>query len=284
MSVLCDFIESHSEAVAQRWTSDVAAARQPGIAPDPALAELMSAFIAHLVTALRAAPGAMPPHRHARTGSEAQEHGLLIGVVLDLVERAGVSVPVSEIRQLTTIVLAAMVAAPSAVAEQHKLSAIFRESPAAMAFFQEPDHVIEMVNPSYAAIFEGRARLGRRLLDAVPALADQPFPALLSQVYTSGESFTGHEELAQLIRRPGGPLEDRYDDFTYVRINDAEGAADGGNVTAIALTAFARAEDAERALLAGFQTHLSKPVEPFELVATIAKVTSRTATEWRRLL
>ena len=106
MSVLGNFIESHSEAVAQRWMSDIAAARQLGIAPDPARAEAMSAFIAHLVTALRTAPAAAPPHRHARTGSEAQDQGLLIGVVLDLVERAGVSVSVSEIRQLTTIVLA----------------------------------------------------------------------------------------------------------------------------------------------------------------------------------
>ena len=228
MSVLGDFIESHSEAVAERWTSDVAAARQPGAAADPARADRMRAFIAHLVTALRAAPGATP-HHHARTASEAQDNGLLIGVVLDLVERAGVSVPVNEVRQLTTIVLAAMMVAPTppAVAEQHKLSAIFHESPAAMAFFQGPDHVIEMVNPSYAAIFEGRTLLGRRLLDAVPELANQAFPALLSQVFTSGESYTGHEALAQLVRRPGGPIEDRYYDFTYVRINDSDGAPYG---------------------------------------------------------
>jgi PAS domain S-box-containing protein len=41
-------------------------------------------------------------------------------------------------------------------------------------------------------------------------------------------------------------------------------------VPAIALTAFARAEDRTRALRAGYQSHLSKPVEPAELVATIA--------------
>jgi len=225
--VLGDFIESQSEAVAQRWISDVATARQPGAAADPAGAARMRAFIAHLVTALRAAP--VTPDHQARTASEVQENGLLIGVVLDLVERAGVPVSISELRQLTTIVMAAMVVAPAptAVADQHKLSTIFRESPAAMAFFQGPDHVIEMVNPSYAAIFEGRMLLGRRLLDAIPELADQAFPALLSQVFTSGESFTGHEVLAQLIRRPGGPLEDRYYDFTYVRINDADGAPYG---------------------------------------------------------
>jgi signal transduction histidine kinase len=41
-------------------------------------------------------------------------------------------------------------------------------------------------------------------------------------------------------------------------------------IPAIALTAFARREDAERALEAGFQVHLPKPVDPAHLVATVA--------------
>lgn len=43
-----------------------------------------------------------------------------------------------------------------------------------------------------------------------------------------------------------------------------------GAIPAIALTAYARTEDRTRALRAGFQAHLAKPVEPSELVATIA--------------
>jgi CheY-like chemotaxis protein len=39
---------------------------------------------------------------------------------------------------------------------------------------------------------------------------------------------------------------------------------------AIALTAFARSEDRTRALLAGYQAHLAKPVESTELIATVA--------------
>lgn len=41
---------------------------------------------------------------------------------------------------------------------------------------------------------------------------------------------------------------------------------------AIALTAFARSEDRTRALLAGFQSHIAKPVEAAELVATVASL------------
>lgn len=45
---------------------------------------------------------------------------------------------------------------------------------------------------------------------------------------------------------------------------------------AIAMTAFARSEDRTRALRSGFQVHISKPVEPNELIATVASVTGRT--------
>jgi PAS domain S-box-containing protein len=45
---------------------------------------------------------------------------------------------------------------------------------------------------------------------------------------------------------------------------------------AVALTAFARSEDRRRALLAGFQVHIAKPVDPGELVATIASLLGRT--------
>jgi PAS domain S-box-containing protein len=44
---------------------------------------------------------------------------------------------------------------------------------------------------------------------------------------------------------------------------------------AIALTAFARSEDRTRALLAGFVALVSKPVEPAELIATVAAVSGR---------
>ncbi|MES2016885.1 MAG: ATP-binding protein [Pseudomonadota bacterium] len=44
----------------------------------------------------------------------------------------------------------------------------------------------------------------------------------------------------------------------------------GGNIPAVALTAFARSEDRLRALEAGFRAHISKPVEPSELIATVA--------------
>jgi signal transduction histidine kinase/ActR/RegA family two-component response regulator len=46
----------------------------------------------------------------------------------------------------------------------------------------------------------------------------------------------------------------------------------GGQTPAIALTAFARAEDAQRALTGGYQVHLSKPVEGASLARAVARL------------
>nr|WP_314547051.1 ATP-binding protein [uncultured Massilia sp.] len=56
----------------------------------------------------------------------------------------------------------------------------------------------------------------------------------------------------------------------------------GGQVPAIALTAFARSEDRLRALEAGFSAHISKPVEPSELIATVAAVIGPSAPLFNR--
>jgi signal transduction histidine kinase len=50
-----------------------------------------------------------------------------------------------------------------------------------------------------------------------------------------------------------------------------------GTLPAIALTAFARGEDQTRSLDAGFAAHISKPVEPAELVAAVAAIANRGA-------
>jgi CheY-like chemotaxis protein len=59
------------------------------------------------------------------------------------------------------------------------------------------------------------------------------------------------------------------DGYQFMRTIRQLGAVAGGRTPAIALTAFARSEDRTRAMLAGYQVHVSKPIEPQELVATI---------------
>jgi signal transduction histidine kinase/ActR/RegA family two-component response regulator len=58
------------------------------------------------------------------------------------------------------------------------------------------------------------------------------------------------------------------------RVRELE-AHRGGQIPAVALTAHARVEDRLRALRAGFQIHVSKPVEPTELAIVLATLTGR---------
>jgi PAS domain S-box-containing protein len=52
----------------------------------------------------------------------------------------------------------------------------------------------------------------------------------------------------------------------------------GGLTPAIALTAYARSDDRVRALMAGFQAHLSKPTRPHELASAVAGLVGQTRT------
>jgi CheY-like chemotaxis protein len=77
-----------------------------------------------------------------------------------------------------------------------------------------------------------------------------------------------------IISDIGMPEQDGYDFIREIR-------SLGYKTPAIALTAFARAADRIRSVQAGYQSHLFKPVEPAELVAMVASLAGRMATELR---
>lgn len=72
-----------------------------------------------------------------------------------------------------------------------------------------------------------------------------------------------------LVSDIGMPLEDGYSLIRKIRSRRPEA---GGNVPAIALTAFTRGEDVARSSEAGFARHLAKPVAPEELVAAVRQL------------
>jgi len=76
-----------------------------------------------------------------------------------------------------------------------------------------------------------------------------------------------------LVSDIGMPREDGYSLMRQVRSLPLE---QGGRIPAVALTAYARAEDRRRALMVGFQSHVAKPVNPTELVIVVASLAGRT--------
>ena len=75
-----------------------------------------------------------------------------------------------------------------------------------------------------------------------------------------------------LISDLGMPSEDGYALIRRVRELPTER---GGDTPAAALTAYARADDRHRALRAGFQVHIAKPIDPETLVSTVARMMHR---------
>jgi signal transduction histidine kinase len=72
------------------------------------------------------------------------------------------------------------------------------------------------------------------------------------------------------IGMPGG---DGYSLMKELRARESER---GGHIPAIALTAYGRREDRRRALSAGYESYVPKPVDPTELLAEVASLTNRT--------
>jgi len=99
-----------------------------------------------------------------------------------------------------------------------------------------------------------------------------------AEVRTAASAAQGLEIVAAwqphvLLSDIGMPGEDGYAFLERVRALPAER---GGRVPAIALTAYARVEDRVRVLSSGFEMHLTKPVDPAELLAVVVTVARRT--------
>jgi PAS domain S-box-containing protein len=97
---------------------------------------------------------------------------------------------------------------------------------------------------------------------------------VLAESSAQALTLIGQEDVNILISDIGMPDFDGYELIRKVR---ALHSSQLRNLPAIALTAYARADDRQRALLAGFQMHVSKPVEPRELIAGIASLLNLSA-------
>jgi PAS domain S-box-containing protein len=82
------------------------------------------------------------------------------------------------------------------------------------------------------------------------------------------------ERLDVLVCDIGMQEEDGYSFIRHVRATERQ---EEGILPAIALSAYARTEDRTKAIRAGFQIHLAKPVEPAELLAVVSSLAGRTS-------
>ncbi|HEY1684520.1 MAG TPA: response regulator [Tepidisphaeraceae bacterium] len=145
-----------------------------------------------------------------------------------------------------------------------------KESPAEANAEQSPVLASKRHHPSYPRLDGIRVLVvdddadARELLRRL--LADCGAEVLMAEDAKTGLKIIKTERPRVLVSDIGMPDHDGYDLIRWIR---ALPDTDGGQIQAIALTAFARNEDCHRALAAGYQSHMPKPAEPSKLVAMV---------------
>jgi PAS domain S-box-containing protein len=104
---------------------------------------------------------------------------------------------------------------------------------------------------------------------------------MLTQFHVEVAAAASSEEALKLFEkwRPDVLISDLAmpveDGFTLIRKIRAMTAEEGGNTPAAALTAYAREEDSNAALAAGFHSHVAKPIDPKMLAAAVSDLVRR---------
>ncbi|MDQ2990275.1 MAG: PAS domain-containing protein, partial [Pseudomonadota bacterium] len=113
------------------------------------------------------------------------------------------------------------------VDELDRLQVLFSHSPSFLALLREPDHIYELVNPSYLQLIGHRDVIGKPVRDAVPEVEAQGYIALLDQVYRTGVPYSAAAAAIYLQRTPGAALELRMLDLLFQPMRNAAGVVTG---------------------------------------------------------
>lgn len=113
------------------------------------------------------------------------------------------------------------------VDELDRLQVLFSHSPSFLALLREPDHIYELVNPSYLQLIGHRDVIGKPVRDAVPEVEAQGYIALLDQVYRTGVPYSAAAAAIYLQRTPGAALELRMLDLLFQPMRNAAGTVTG---------------------------------------------------------
>ncbi len=111
--------------------------------------------------------------------------------------------------------------------ERARLEYVFKQAPSFLAVLRGPEHRFELANDAYYQLVGHRSIIGKPVREALPEVVAQGFIELLNGVLAGGEPFVGRELPIMLARAPGAPPEERFVDFVYLPIIEADGLHSG---------------------------------------------------------
>jgi len=161
-----------------------------------------------------------------------QKDGTVAGVIIVCQDKTGEVFAAREAKQ----------AEDKLRAERTRLSDLVQQAPAFIAVLRGPSHTYEVINPRYQELIGDRALIGRTVEEALPEAKQQGFIAILDRVYATGQIHVANGARLELERSVGELAEERYLDYVYQPMREADGAISGIIVLGLDVTERRRAE------------------------------------------
>ena len=121
-------------------------------------------------------------------------------------------------------------------AELDRLRRMFALSPSFVAVLHGPEHRFDFTNGAYLQLIGHRDVIGMPAHAALPDAEDQDFIESLDRVYRSGEAYSGRAVPVRVMPAVGAEPEERFLDFVYQPMRDADGRVNGIFVEGVDVT------------------------------------------------
>lgn len=126
------------------------------------------------------------------------------------------------------------------------LTQMFEQAPTFMALLRGPEHRFDLANPSYLRLIGDREVVGRTIAEALPDAVAQGVVEILDGVYRTGVPYIANGARFLIQAEPGGPTQERFLDFVYQPLRDADGKVNAIFVEGADVTERTLAERARR--------------------------------------
>jgi two-component system CheB/CheR fusion protein len=173
-------------------------------------------------------------HRIIRQSANEELIVLTIADITDI-KRLAIELQVKENKILEVQLEAAKRIGQEIADSNKRYNMLLMKSPFAFAVFKGENMIITLANPSIKELWgKGDQVEGKPLLQVLPELNNQEFPALLRKVYNTGIPFYGDQVFAPLLRN--GITETTYFNFVYQPYLEADESISGVTVIAYEVT------------------------------------------------
>jgi PAS domain S-box-containing protein len=131
--------------------------------------------------------------------------------------------------------------------ERDRFGSLFEQAPAFIAWARGPAHVFEGANSTYYQLVGHRDIIGKPVADAVPEIVTHGLVSALDTVLATGEPFVADGMRLLIQRTPGAEPEERFLNFVFQPLVEADGTRSGVFCHGVDVTAQVRTTEALRA-------------------------------------